>query len=150
MGKSDRLVADAWLEVTLPEPEVQREPEPVEGMRIVFDDDDIVIVDGTTGEPACDHLRRFDEDLTLLADLGFDAYRFSVSWPRVQPTGRGEFRQEGLDVYDRMVDRLLDKGILRELRARLPTALRSMACAAAGPTSNAPPATAATARPACT
>ena len=69
------------------------------------------IVDGTTGEPACDHLRRFDEDLALLADLGFDAYRFSVSWPRVQPTGRGEFRQEGLDVYDRMVDRLLQQGI---------------------------------------
>ena len=69
------------------------------------------IADGTTGEPACDHLRRLDEDLALLVDLGFDAYRFSVSWPRVQPTGRGEFRQDGVDAYDRMVDRLLERGI---------------------------------------
>ena len=69
------------------------------------------IVDGTTGEPACDHLRRFDEDVALIADLGFDAYRFSISWPRVQPGGRGPLRQEGLDVYDRMVDRLLERGI---------------------------------------
>lgn len=69
------------------------------------------IVDGTTGEPACDHLRRFDDDLALIVDLGFDAYRFSISWPRVQPGGRGEFSQSGLDVYDRMVDRLLERGI---------------------------------------
>ena len=69
------------------------------------------IVDGTTGEPACDHLRCFDEDLALIADLGFDAYRFSISWPRVQPGGRGAIRQEGIDVYDRMVDRLLERGI---------------------------------------
>jgi len=69
------------------------------------------IADGTTGDPACDHLRRFDEDLDLMADLGFEAYRFSLSWPRVQPGGRGELRQSGIDVYDRMVDRLLDRGI---------------------------------------
>lgn len=69
------------------------------------------IVDGTTGEPACAHLRRFDEDAALICDLGFDAYRFSISWPRVQPGGRGGIRQAGLDVYDRMVDRLLERGI---------------------------------------
>ncbi len=69
------------------------------------------IVDGTTGEPACDHLRRLDEDIDLICDLGFDAYRFSISWPRVQPGGRGEISQAGLEVYDRMVDRLLDRGI---------------------------------------
>jgi beta-glucosidase len=69
------------------------------------------IVDGTTGEPACEHLRRLDEDIDLICDLGFDAYRFSISWPRVQPGGRGEISQAGLDVYDRMVDRLLGRGI---------------------------------------
>ena len=69
------------------------------------------IVDGTTGEPACDHLRRIDEDIALISDLGFDAYRFSVSWPRVQPEGRGDFSDAGLDVYDRLVDRLLERGI---------------------------------------
>jgi beta-glucosidase len=69
------------------------------------------IVDGTTGEPACDHLRRLDEDIELIRDLGFDAYRFSISWPRVQPGGRGEISRAGLDVYDRMVDRLLERGI---------------------------------------
>ena len=69
------------------------------------------IVDGTTGEPACDHLRRFDDDLAMIEDLGFDAYRFSISWPRVQPGGRGDVSAAGLDVYDRMVDRLLERGI---------------------------------------
>ncbi|MGA0944988.1 MAG: family 1 glycosylhydrolase, partial [Candidatus Nanopelagicales bacterium] len=69
------------------------------------------IVDGTTGEPACDHLRRFDDDLAMIEDLGFDAYRFSISWPRVQPGGWGDVSAAGLDVYDRMVDRLLERGI---------------------------------------
>lgn len=76
-----------------------------------FADQPGAIVDGTTGEPACDHLNRFDEDLALLRDLGFDAYRFSISWPRVQPGGRGDFSGAGLDLYDRMVDRLLECGI---------------------------------------
>ena len=70
------------------------------------------IRDGATGEPACDHLRRMDEDLDLMAWLGVDAYRFSVSWPRVLPDGGvGRVSAEGLDVYDRLVDGLLARGI---------------------------------------
>ena len=69
------------------------------------------IVDGTTGEPACDHLARFDEDLDLLTWLGVDAYRMSVSWPRVQPSGAGPVSSTGLDTYERMVDKLLERGI---------------------------------------
>jgi len=69
------------------------------------------IIDGTTGEPACDHIARMDEDLDLIAWLGVDSYRFSVSWPRVIPGGFGEVSQSGLAVYDRLVDGLLARGI---------------------------------------
>jgi len=66
---------------------------------------------GDTGEPACDHVRRFREDVALMAELNLNAYRFSVSWPRVLPRGRGEANAEGLDFYDRLVDLLLARGI---------------------------------------
>jgi beta-glucosidase len=69
------------------------------------------IRDGTTGEPACDHLHHLDEDLDRMAWLGVDAYRFSVCWPRVLPRGWGEVSAAGLDVYDRVVDGLLARGI---------------------------------------
>jgi beta-glucosidase len=69
------------------------------------------VKDGVTGEPAADHVRRLEEDLDLLAWLGVDAYRFSISWPRVMPVGRGEVSTEGLDFYDRLVDGLLARGI---------------------------------------
>lgn len=69
------------------------------------------IADGTTPAVTTDHLRRVDADLQLLARAGFDGYRFSISWPRVQPTGSGPASAEGLDVYDRLVDRLLALGI---------------------------------------
>jgi len=61
---------------------------------------------GATGEVTCDHYHRYAEDVALMADLGVDAYRFSVSWPRVQPTGRGPANAAGLDFYDRLVDEL--------------------------------------------
>ena len=77
IAKSDRLVADAWLEVTLPEPEVQREPEPVEGMRIVFDDDDIVIVDKPVGVAA--HPSPGWEGPTVVGGLAAAGYRISTS-----------------------------------------------------------------------
>lgn len=67
--------------------------------------------DGHTGDIACDHRHRFDEDVTLMRRLGLDAYRFSVSWPRVLPTGAGKVEPRGLDFYDRLVDALLDAGI---------------------------------------
>jgi beta-glucosidase len=69
------------------------------------------IVDGTTGEPACAHIARMDEDLDLIRWLGVDAYRFSFSWPRVMPGGSGAVSKAGLDVYDRLVDGLLSRGV---------------------------------------
>ena len=77
IAKSDRLVADAWLEVTLPEPEVDREPEPVEGMRIVFDDDDIVIVDKPVGVAA--HPSPGWDGPTVVGGLAAAGYRISTS-----------------------------------------------------------------------
>ena len=60
---------------------------------------------------AADHYRRWEQDLDLLADLGMPAYRFSVAWPRVQPTGSGAVNPVGVDFYRRLVDGLLDRGI---------------------------------------
>ncbi|WP_256103217.1 GH1 family beta-glucosidase [Streptomyces sp. ODS05-4] len=69
------------------------------------------VFEGHTGEVAVDHYRRFREDVRLMADLGLSAYRFSVSWPRVQPSGRGPAVQKGLDFYRRLVDELLAHSI---------------------------------------
>lgn len=69
------------------------------------------IADGSHGDIACDHVHRLDEDLDLLATLGVDAYRFSVSWPRVQPGGSGTWNERGLGFYDRLVDGLLARGV---------------------------------------
>lgn len=69
------------------------------------------IEDGGTGQPACDHYHRFEEDIRRMAELGLGAYRFSVAWPRVVPTGAGAVNAAGLDFYDRLVDALLEQGI---------------------------------------
>ncbi len=66
---------------------------------------------GDNGDVACDHYHRWREDLDLLRALGVRAYRFSVSWPRVIPEGRGIVNTPGLDFYDRLVDGLLERGI---------------------------------------
>ncbi|MFF3498326.1 GH1 family beta-glucosidase [Streptomyces sp. NPDC003247] len=66
---------------------------------------------GEHGDIAVDHYHRYRDDVALMAELGLSAYRFSVSWPRVQPTGRGPAVQVGLDFYRRLVDELLSKGI---------------------------------------
>ncbi len=66
---------------------------------------------GDTGEVACDHYHRVDEDIALMKELGLDAYRFSVAWPRVLPDGTGTPNPLGLAFYDRLVDGLLDAGI---------------------------------------
>ncbi|MFD8916253.1 glycoside hydrolase family 1 protein [Streptomyces sp. NPDC059569] len=66
---------------------------------------------GDTGDIAVDHFHRRAEDVRMMADLGVNAYRFSVSWPRVQPTGRGPAIQRGLDFYRGLVDDLLVHGI---------------------------------------
>ncbi|OIJ88094.1 glycoside hydrolase family 1 protein [Streptomyces colonosanans] len=66
---------------------------------------------GDSGDIAVDHYHRYRDDVALMAELGLTAYRFSVSWPRVQPTGRGPAVQRGLDFYRRLVDDLLAHGI---------------------------------------
>ncbi len=66
---------------------------------------------GDTGDVACDHYHRYREDVALMADLGLGAYRFSVSWPRVLPQGKGRPNEAGLDFYDRLVDELLSLGV---------------------------------------
>ena len=66
---------------------------------------------GETGDVACDSYHRYPEDITMLQRLGVGAYRFSLSWPRIQPDGRGPANQQGIDYYRRLVDALLDKGI---------------------------------------
>jgi len=63
------------------------------------------------GGVACDHYHRFEEDLDLAASLGLDAYRFSTSWARVLPEGRGKPNQAGLDFYDRLTDAMLERGL---------------------------------------
>jgi beta-glucosidase len=67
---------------------------------------------GDTGDIACDSYHRQDEDLRLLSELGAGAYRFSVAWPRVQPTGAGAVNQRGLDYYRALVDGLCERGIV--------------------------------------
>jgi beta-glucosidase len=69
------------------------------------------IDDGSTGDVACDHYHRYREDVGHIADLGVDAYRFSISWPRVLSNGTGTVNPKGLDFYDRLVDALLERGI---------------------------------------
>ncbi len=69
------------------------------------------IKDGSNGDIACDHVRLYREDVALMSKLGLDAYRFSISWPRVMPTGTGAVNAPGLDFYDRLVDELLGAGI---------------------------------------
>ena len=66
---------------------------------------------GDTGDIACDSYHRSEEDLGLLSELGVGAYRFSIAWPRVQPTGRGEVNQRGLDHYRSLIEGLRDRGI---------------------------------------
>lgn len=75
------------------------------------------IENGDTGDVACDHYHRWTEDIAIMNELGLRAYRFSVSWPRILPTGRGRVNQAGLDFYSRLVDGLLAAGIIPFLTA---------------------------------
>ena len=69
------------------------------------------IVHGDTGDIACDQYHRLEEDLDLMSELGLQAYRFSVAWPRIQPDGSGPANQTGLDFYRRLVDGLRQRSI---------------------------------------
>jgi beta-glucosidase len=69
------------------------------------------VASGDTGDIACDHYRRFPEDVQLMVELGLNAYRFSVGWGRVLPEGKGRLNPNGLAFYERLVDTLLARGI---------------------------------------
>ena len=69
------------------------------------------VVRAEHGQLACDHYHLFEQDLDLVAVAGFDTYRFSTSWARVMPEGRGAINQEGLDFYDRLTDAMLERGL---------------------------------------
>ena len=69
------------------------------------------IKDGSDGLVACDHYHRYLEDVELIASLGVSAYRFSIAWPRVQPTGKGAWNEAGFAFYDRLISALAAKGI---------------------------------------
>lgn len=73
------------------------------------------IKDGSDGSIACDHYRRYRDDVALLASLGVDAYRFSMAWSRVQPTGRGAWNPAGFDFYDRLLDELARRDVKAHL-----------------------------------
>jgi beta-glucosidase len=67
---------------------------------------------GATGDVACDHYRRYLEDVEIMGELGITAYRFSLAWGRIFPTGRGAVNQAGLDFYSRLIDALLAREIV--------------------------------------
>ncbi len=69
------------------------------------------VADGDTGDVACDHYRRFRDDVALMKELGLGAYRFSISWSRVLPSGTGPVNEKGLDFYRRLVAALREAGI---------------------------------------
>lgn len=69
------------------------------------------IGDGSSGEPACDHYRRWRDDVALMRQLHLNSYRFSVAWPRVFPDGAGAVNGAGIEFYDKLVDELLAQGI---------------------------------------
>ena len=69
------------------------------------------IANGDIGDVACDHYHRYPEDVALMRDLGIEAYRFSVAWPRVLPDGRGAVNAKGLDFYDRIIDATHEAGM---------------------------------------
>src|SRR5690606_6401445 len=70
------------------------------------------VFENHTGEIARDHYHRYREDVGHMADLGLQAYRLSLSWPRILPDGTGKVNAEGLDFYERLVDALLEKNIV--------------------------------------
>ncbi|WP_226929550.1 GH1 family beta-glucosidase [Janthinobacterium aquaticum] len=73
------------------------------------------IIDGSNGDVACDHYHRYAEDVELIASLGVGAYRFSMSWSRVQPSGSGAWNEAGFDFYSRLLDALAAKGLAAHL-----------------------------------
>ncbi len=71
-----------------------------------------MVSNGDTGDIACDHYNRFASDIELMKQMGMQGYRFSINWGRIMPTGRGPVNQKGIAFYDKLVDTLLEHGIL--------------------------------------
>ncbi len=69
------------------------------------------IARGENGNAACDHIRRYKEDISLMGELGANAYRFSLAWTRILPDGTGKIERNGVDFYSRLIDGLLEKNI---------------------------------------
>jgi beta-glucosidase len=69
------------------------------------------IANNDTGDLACDHYHRYQEDIKLMQKIGLDTYRFSISWPRILPAGKGKINQKGIDFYKNLVEELLEAGI---------------------------------------
>ena len=87
-----------------------------------------VIADASDGRQACEHYQRWADDLDLVSSLGVDAYRFSISWPRVQALGSGAFNEAGFAFYERLVDGMLARGLKPFLTLNhwdLPSALQA-------------------------
>lgn len=70
------------------------------------------VANGDTGDVAIDHYNRMPQDLEIMSELGLQAYRFSIAWPRIKPLGRGQVEARGLDFYDRLIDGLLERNIV--------------------------------------
>lgn len=88
-----------------------REDDRADSIWDTFSHKDGAVVRGENGDTACDHYHRLEEDLDLVKGLGYNAYRFSVSWPRLLPDGTGKVNEKGAGFYSRMVDGLLERGI---------------------------------------
>jgi beta-glucosidase len=69
------------------------------------------VFEGHTGDVACDHYHRYEEDIQLMKELGIKSYRYSISWPRIFPDGKGKLNEKGLDFYKRLTNLLLESGI---------------------------------------
>lgn len=89
----------------------RREDDRSDSIWDTFSHKDGSVVRGENGDTACDHYHRLEEDLDLVKGLGCNAYRFSVSWPRLLPDGTGKVNEKGAGFYSRMVDGLLERGI---------------------------------------
>lgn len=69
------------------------------------------IINGDTGDVACDHYHRYKEDIALMKEIGLQSYRYSISWPRIFPEGKGQYNEKGLDFYKRLTYELLENDI---------------------------------------
>jgi beta-glucosidase len=69
------------------------------------------ILNDASGDIACDHYHRYKEDVAIMKELGYKAYRFSIAWPRIIPEGKGTVNEKGLDFYSRLLDSLEEAGI---------------------------------------